>query len=188
MKAVFLDRDGVINEYPGDFQYVTGWEKFRFLPGIEKGLKRLSGSSFKIFVVSNQAGVSKGVYPQSVLDEITSKMLAGLADKGIAIDGVYYCIHRDEDNCSCRKPQAGLVHQAVSDMKRKGIAIDLEKSFFIGDTIRDVKAGKAAGLKTVLVFSGKEKAANSGQWEVKPDFVALNLSEAAEIILNAKQP
>jgi len=183
MKAVFLDRDGVINKYPGDFKYVMSWQEFEFLPNIEKALKRLTDAGFKIFVISNQAGVSKGIYSQEALDLITNNMLEGLKESGIEIDGVYYCTHRDEDNCLCRKPKAGLVHMAISDLKAKGIDLDVKGSYFIGDSIRDISTGKKAGLKTILVFSGREKASNKDVWEVLPDFTAADLYEAVNIIL-----
>jgi histidinol-phosphate phosphatase family protein len=183
LTAVFLDRDGVINQYPGDFQYVKSWEEFSFLPGAEQALATLYKNGFKLFVVSNQAGVSKGIYTQTQLDKITRNMLVSLG--GPYISGVYYCIHRDEDNCQCRKPKAGLVHQAITDTQAKGVVIDLKESFFVGDTIRDIQTGKSAGLRTILVFSGKEKPENKKTWPEQPDFTARDLSEAVGIILKA---
>lgn len=181
--AVFLDRDGVINAYPGDLQYVKSWKEFSFLPGVKGALKELYNNGFKVFVISNQAGVSKGVYSQEALDEITAYMLKGLG--GPYISGVYYCIHRSEDNCACRKPKAGLVHRAVSESREKGLHIDIKRSFFVGDTIRDIQAGKAAGLKTILVFSGKEKPENKNGWQEIPDCTAKDFSGAANIILKS---
>ena len=99
-KALFIDRDGVINKYPGDFEYVKSWEEFQFLPGIKPALKKLCDCGFKIFIISNQAGVSKGVYSQENLDLITQNMLKELSADKIQIDDVFYCIHRPEDNCS----------------------------------------------------------------------------------------
>ena len=183
MKIIFLDRDGVINQYPGDADYVKSEEEFHFLPNAKSGLKRLSQAGFKIFVISNQAGVSKGIYSQQSLDEITENMLRELKREGIAIDGVRYCIHRDEDHCACRKPKTGLVDQVLAEMKQKGSEVELKGSFFIGDTIRDMETGEKAGLKTILVFSGKEKPENKNNWPLQPDFIASDLLEAAHIIL-----
>jgi histidinol-phosphate phosphatase family protein len=184
MNIVFLDRDGVINKYPGDRKYVISWKRFRFLPGAKIALKRLAQAGCRIFVVSNQAGVIKGTYSQKALDEITRKMLKELARSGVNLDKVYYCIHRDEDNCICRKPKIGMLMQAIKEhgLKQKS----LKKSFFVGDTIRDVETGKNAGCKTILVFSGKEKLRNKADWELVPDFIAKDLSAAVDIILSKK--
>lgn len=178
MKVIFLDRDGVINKYPGDKDYVKSWKEFRFLPGVKSALKKLSDSSFKIFIISNQAGISKGIYSKKSLDLITEKMLKELSEDNIDMAGVYYCIHREEDNCSCRKPKTGLIDMAIKKLKEEGLEIDLSCSYFVGDTIKDMEAGKMAGLKTILVFSGKEKLANRNKWRLLPDFVAEDLSAA----------
>lgn len=183
VKAVFLDRDGVINEYPGDLKYVTAWSEFHFLPGAQAALKKLSDSGYKIFIISNQAGVSKGVYSQENLDLITHNMLEDLKKHEVVISGVYYCTHRPEDNCSCRKPKAGLVEVAVAKLKTEGLNVELPESYLAGDTIRDIETGKAAGLKTILVFSGKEKLENKNNWSSLPDFIAQDLFEAVNIIL-----
>ncbi|MFH0827225.1 MAG: HAD-IIIA family hydrolase, partial [Candidatus Omnitrophota bacterium] len=138
---------------------------------------------FRIFVISNQAGVSKGIYSQENLDEMTQNMLKELEGDGIHIDGVHYCIHRDEDHCSCRKPKTGLLDRVMSELQEKGFSLEIKESFFIGDTIRDMETGKKAGLKTILVFSGKEKPENKKSWPVQPDFTADSLLEAVPIIL-----
>lgn len=183
MKVVFLDRDGVINSYPGDFGYVKSWDEFHFLPQIKPALKKLNGYGYKIFVLSNQAGVSKGIYSQDDLDLITENMLKELNASGIDIAGVYYCTHLPEDNCSCRKPKTGLVEKAIEKLQKEGIKIEKSNSYFIGDAIRDVETGKTWGLKTILVFSGRERPENKSNWKTLPDFTAQNLSEAVEIII-----
>lgn len=185
MKVIFLDRDGVINEYPGDFKYVTNWKGFKFLPGVKEALKKLNKAGYKICIISNQAGVSKGIFSQGTLDEITQNMLNEIKDAGAEIFGVYYCVHRDEDNCSCRKPKAGLIETALKNLGIKELAVIKEGNcFFIGDTMRDIQTGKSAGCKTLLVFSGKEKPQNKDNWTFQPDFTAANLSEAVDLILN----
>ena len=180
MKAIFLDRDGVINRYPGDTKYVTSWKEFRFLPNAKKAIALFAGKKYLIFVISNQAGVSKGLYSQDTLNNITSRMLKALEKSGARISAVYYCTHRDEDHCSCRKPKAGLIKLAV-----KGKKIYLKNSFFIGDTIRDVRAAKAAGCKSILVFSGAEKPSNRDNWQTYPDFTFKDLYAAAKFITRA---
>jgi D-glycero-D-manno-heptose 1,7-bisphosphate phosphatase len=182
MNAVFLDRDGVINKYPGDREYVKSWEEFHFLLGVKSALKKLKEEGFALFVISNQAGVSKGIFSQTNLNLITRNMLKELKAGGINIDGVYYCTHKPDDNCACRKPKTGLIEMAIANLK--GGDISLSGSYFIGDTIRDMETGKAAGLKTILVFSGKEKPENKDNWNVLPDFTASGLTEAAYIILH----
>ncbi|MFC1804534.1 D-glycero-beta-D-manno-heptose 1,7-bisphosphate 7-phosphatase [Candidatus Omnitrophota bacterium] len=178
MKAVLLDRDGVINKYPGDTKYVTSWEEFVFLPGAKDAIAEMHRNKIKVIVASNQAGVSKGLYTQETLDTITRKMSAEVESAGGAIDAVYYCTHRNEDHCSCRKPKPGLLITAAKEH-----AFDLAETFFVGDTIRDVKTARAAGCKSVLVLSGKEKEENKKDWQEKPDLVFNNLDQAVKHIL-----
>ncbi len=128
--------------------------------------------------------MSKGIFSRADLDLITRNMLKELKDNGITIDGVYYCTHKPDDNCACRKPKTGLIEMAIADFKGRGIS--LSGSYFIGDTVRDMETGKAAGLKTILVFSGKEKPENKDSWNVLPDFTASGLSEAVDLVLNSK--
>jgi histidinol-phosphate phosphatase family protein len=183
IKVVFLDRDGVINKYPGDREYVTSWKEFRFLPGVKQALRKLSRAGYKIFVISNQAGVIKGVYSQQALDEITQNMIKELTAFNAGLQAVYYCIHRDEDNCNCRKPKIGMIEQALKEHAIPESA--LKQSFFIGDTIRDIETGKNAGCSTILVFCGKEKPRNKTNWKQSPDFTAQDLREAVDIILSS---
>ncbi|MEW6101130.1 MAG: HAD family hydrolase [Candidatus Omnitrophota bacterium] len=178
MKVVFLDRDGVINKYPGDTKYVTSLKEFKFLPQVKKAISKLYKRGFKIFIISNQAGVGKGIFSQAALNRITKEMLKKIIAAGGRIEGVYYCTHRKEDNCSCRKPRAGLIEKV-----KKGYSFDLKKAFFIGDTIRDVSTARLAGCKSILVLSGKEKLSNRKNWQLQPDFVFRNLLEAAGFLI-----
>jgi D-glycero-D-manno-heptose 1,7-bisphosphate phosphatase len=152
MRAIFLDRDGVINKYPGDRLYVTSLEKFRFLPGVKKAIALLTRSGFKIFIVSNQAGVGRGIYSQRTLDAITAKMISGIEYVGGKITRVYYCTHRKDAGCSCRKPKPGMLKKAAKEFK-----FNLNNAYFVGDTTRDIFTAKNAGCKPILVLSGKEK-------------------------------
>lgn len=178
MKAIFLDRDGVINRDPGDKKYVTSWKEFHFLPKAKSAIIKLRKKGFRIFIISNQAGVGKGIFTKETLDAITKKMLDVIKMSGGKIDGVYYCTHRKIDLCLCRKPKSGLI-----DIATRKYTIKLCESFFIGDTIRDVKTARAVGCKSILVLSGKEKLSNRRRWEVKPDFVFRDLDSAAKFIL-----
>lgn len=178
MKVIFLDRDGVINKYPGDKLYVTSLRKFKFLPNAKKAVALLSKNGYRIFVASNQAGVGKGTYSQKTLDIITAKLLADIQKSGGRIDKVYYCTHRKEAGCACRKPKPGLLKQAAREFK-----FNLKNVYFIGDTTRDIFTAHAAGCKAVLVLTGKEKLANQKNWEVKPDFVFKDLLVAAKFLV-----
>ena len=178
MRVVFLDRDGVINKYPGDRLYVTSLNKFRFLPHAKKAIALLSKKGFQIFVTSNQAGVGKGTYAQKTLNAITVKMLLDIKKAGGRIGKVYYCTHRKEAGCSCRKPKPGLLKKAAREFK-----INLNKAYFIGDTIADVLTAHAAGVKSILILSGKEKLSNQKNWEANPDFVFKDLLAAAKFLI-----
>lgn len=176
-KAVFLDRDGVINKYPGDTKYVTCLDEFRFLPKAKAALALFKKHGFRVFVISNQAGVGKGTYSREALDEITEFMRTAVSRAGGEIQGVYYCVHRPDEYCSCRKPLPGLLHRAQKEHN-----LSLTGAFFIGDTIRDVSAAHAAGCSSILVLSGKEKYRNRGSWDPAPDLVFKNLYAAAKFI------
>lgn len=181
MRIVFLDRDGVINRYPGDRLYVTSLGKFRFLPWVKRAITLMSKNGYKIFIASNQAGVGKGTYAQKTLDAITARMLNDIRIAGGRIDKVYYCTHRKEANCLCRKPKPGLLKKAAREFK-----FNLKSAYFIGDTIRDVLTARAAGCKSILVLTGKEKLANQSNWGAKPDFVFKDLLAAAKFLNSIK--
>lgn len=180
MKTIFLDRDGVISQFtPND--YVKTWNEFRFLPGALRGLGMLFSHGYRIVVISNQAGVSKGIFSMENLNDITLKMEREAEKAGTVFAAVYYCIHAPEENCECRKPRPGLLQRA----KRELGGIIFGETFFVGDTDIDIEAGKAAGTKTILVLSGKTRTAEETLgWKARPDFVASGLEEAAEIIIS----
>lgn len=175
MKIIFLDRDGVINRDPGFGGYVTSWEEFEFLPGALEALKKLSQAGFEVIVISNQAGVAKGLYTLEDLDDITKNMLRETEKAGARIRSVHYCPHKDEDSCNCRKPEIGLFHQAT-----KGLEVNFADTFFVGDNRRDMLAGKAIGCKTIFVLSGNTKLQDL---DVKPDFIARDLLAAVDKIV-----
>lgn len=174
-KAIFLDRDGVINKDPGFGGYVTSWKEFEFLPGALEALKKLSRAGYEIIVISNQAGVAKGLYTLQDLNEITKNMLKGIKEAGAKIRSVHYCPHRDEDDCNCRKPKTGLLLQATD-----GLKVAFSDTFFVGDNRRDILAGKAAGCKTIFVLSGNTRLEDL---DVKPNFIARDLLQAVEKIV-----
>ncbi len=182
MKIVFLDRDGVINQFPGNGNYVTKVKEFHFIPGSLEAIRLLTESDFKIFVISNQAGVGKGIYSKAKLQHITRNMLGEVKKSGGKIYKAFYCTHRSDDGCDCRKPAIGSVKKALELMNKK---IHLAKKvFFVGDTESDILAGHNAGCKTIFVLSGREDRRHMRSWKVEPDYIAKDLFEATRIILS----
>jgi D-glycero-D-manno-heptose 1,7-bisphosphate phosphatase len=148
MRAIFLDRDGVICENRPD--HVKSWEEFRFLPGAKNGLATLSKLGLPIVVVTNQAVINRGLASASVVDDMHQRMIAEVAAYGGRIDRVIYCPHRPEEQCACRKPEPGMLRQCAEEMK-----IDLTHSYLVGDAITDLMAGQRVGCKTFLVLTGR---------------------------------
>lgn len=148
MRAVFLDRDGVICENRPD--HVKSWAEFRFLPGALSALRRLADTPFPIVVVTNQAIVHRGMVPADVVDEIHTRMIQHVHRFGGRLDAVYYCPHRPEEGCFCRKPKPGLLLQAAREL-----GIQLEGSYLIGDALTDVEAALAVGCQPLLVRTGR---------------------------------
>ncbi len=180
MKLVFLDRDGVINEFPGNGNYVTKLKEFHFIPGSLDALRLLSNEGYSIFVISNQAGVGKGIYSKQKLNHITRNMLKEVKSVGAKIKKVFYCMHPSSAGCDCRKPGIGLLRRALESMNKSIHAA--KKAFFVGDTEVDILAGHNAGCKTIFVLSGREDYRHMRGWKVRPDYVAKDLLEAALII------
>lgn len=184
MKIIFLDRDGVINKDPAyinKYSYVTKWGEFKFLPGAKRAIRKLTEAGYAIYVISNQAGIAKGYFTLTALKDITKKMLREIKKSGGKITGVFYCPHRNEDNCDCRKPKVGLFQKALKKGK-----INFKDAFFIGDKIMDVQAGRVIGCKTILVLCGKESLKNRKNWQFKPDYVKRDLPDAVNWILRKR--
>ena len=150
-RAVFLDRDGVINQNRDD--YVKSWDEVEFLPGVFKALKELAGANFLIFVLTNQSAVGRGLLSLSTLDTIHQRMKSTIEGHAGRIDGFYYCPHLPEEKCTCRKPAPGLLLKAAAEHD-----LDLEESYFIGDARSDMVAAAAAGCQPILVKSGRGAA------------------------------
>jgi D-glycero-D-manno-heptose 1,7-bisphosphate phosphatase len=191
MKAVFLDRDGIINELiyhreQGIIDSPFTVEQFKLLSGVDEVIKKLREGGYMIVLISNQPGVAKGNMTKETFEEITEKMRVKLAEGGGYLDGEYYCFHHPEAkierlkaNCECRKPKPGLLFQAANDM-----AIDLSRSWMIGDGLTDVQAGKGAGCRTILMGRMKcELCHLMDEEDAHPDAVISNLKDAAKIIL-----
>jgi D-glycero-D-manno-heptose 1,7-bisphosphate phosphatase len=180
-RYVFLDRDGVINKDPGGWTehgYVTRPEDFHFLPGTLEALKKFKAAGYGCVIISNQQGVGKGYFTEEDLEKVTKKMLEKIKQAGGDVEGVYYCTHAKEENCYCRKPKPGLFQRA-----KKELNVDLSGKYYLGDTERDVEAGRTAGLKTILILSGKSSREDVKSWRAKPDVVCDNILEAADLII-----
>jgi D-glycero-D-manno-heptose 1,7-bisphosphate phosphatase len=172
-KAVFLDRDGVINrKAPTEDEYVTCWEEMEILPGAAEAIARLNRFGFDVIVVTNQRAVAKGLLTTAELEAIHQQMCEHLAREGAKIQGVYYCPHELEPLCDCRKPKPGMLFEAAREHD-----IDLAASWMIGDSEKDVEAGKRAGCRTARV------TADGKSTEVIADVVAPSLLAAIHKIL-----
>jgi len=178
MKIVFLDRDGVINQYPGDGHYVTKLKDFHFLPGSLQAICDLTKAGYKIFVISNQAGVGRGVFSQEKLKRINAHMIKQVEKVGGKIRKSFYCTHRPDAGCECRKPGIGLVHKALASVHQT--IEHTNGAFFVGDSQKDIQTGHKVGCKTIFVLSGGEQ--RPSRWIVKPDFIVNDLKAASEII------
>lgn len=150
-KALFLDRDGVINKKMPVHDYVKSWQEFEFLPEIEKLIKKFNRQGYLVVVVTNQKGIARGLVSEKTVKEIHQRMIRELRKKGAIIDAVYFCPHDDKDNCDCRKPKPGMLFQAAKDLN-----IDLSQSILIGDEETDLKAAKAAGCQGFLITKLKK--------------------------------
>jgi len=184
-KMIFIDRDGVINKDPGGwtkYSYVTELKDLRFIPGALKALKILNRNGIKVIVISNQAGVGKGYFSEEKLAEVNAKMLDEISRHGGRIEEVYYCIHKDEDNCRCRKPKTGLLDDAV-----RKYHINPSETYFIGDSNVDVIAGRRIGAKTVFVLSGKTPLEEMKRWNERPDYVFRDLLEAVKWLVEKEK-
>jgi D,D-heptose 1,7-bisphosphate phosphatase len=192
MKAVFLDRDGVINELiyhqeQGIIDSPFTVEQFRLLPGVGDAIKKLHNKGYKVILVSNQPAIAKGHMSKETFDKISKKMKEGLAREGAFLDAEFYCFHHPEAklalfkvDCECRKPKPGLLHRAAQLM-----GIELSQSWMIGDGLIDVKAGKNAGTKTILLARMKcELCHLMNEEEANPNALTPDLKEAVEFILN----
>lgn len=145
-KVIFLDRDGVINKNPPKGDYVKNLDELEILPRSIEGMRLLSDNGFVIFIVTNQPGIGRGLMTERDLNLIHKKLLEILKKNKIRIKDIYYCPHKRDDGCDCRKPKPGMLHRAAREYN-----FDVTKALFIGDDERDMLAGAAAGCKTVLI-------------------------------------
>jgi len=176
-KAIFLDRDGVINV---EVKYLSNPDDFVFEEGSIEGLKLLKQKGFLLIVITNQAAIARGYFNEKILKTIHNKMEKILKEYNVELDAIYYCPHHPEFTgpCICRKPNSGMLLEA-----QKKFDIDLGNSYVVGDTMSDIEAGKNTGIKTVLVLTGYGKEEQKNNSSLQPDFIYKNLLEFAKNVI-----
>jgi D-glycero-D-manno-heptose 1,7-bisphosphate phosphatase len=180
-RAVFLDRDGVINQRPPEGDYVTRWEDFHILPRVAEGVALLNHAGFSVLVVTNQRCIAKGLMTEADLQKMHERMTDVLAQAGAKIDATFYCPHEIDPRCDCRKPAPGMLLSAASSR-----GIDLGKSWMIGDSDNDVEAGRSAGCKTARVIATdatSRERAHISEATITADIAASSLLDAVRQIL-----
>ena len=183
--AVFLDRDGTINEQMG---YINHLSRFHLLPRVGEAVRLLNEGGVPVVVTTNQSGLARGYFPEALLAEVHARMAEELAAAGARLDGIYVCPHHPEAKearfrlaCQCRKPKTGLFTTAAAEL-----GLDLGKSYVVGDRWSDLKAAAACGAKGVLVLTGYGRGDLEyigPQQTVQPHFVAADLYDAVRWIL-----
>ena len=180
--AVFLDRDGTINEQVG---YVNHVDRIWLLPGAAKAIRKLNRLSIPAIVVSNQAGAARGYFPAVLIDHANERLESLLALEEAFLDDIYYCPHLPgakvpslDIDCSCRKPKPGMLLKAAKDHE-----IELEKSYMVGDRMGDISFAHSVGCKAILVLSGYGKGEREHIQGPEPEYVARDLYEAILWIL-----
>ena len=181
MSTIFIDRDGVINENRVD--YVKCWEEFRFLPGAREAIAQVTRAGHRVIVCTNQAAIARGLVSVEIVEEIHQRLIAEVAGFGGAIEKVYYCPHPKDGNCSCRKPRPGLLLRA-----RDELGADLSDAVFVGDSMTDVRAALAAGVRPILVLTGLgiEQFRDHHREASGPFRIAMNLQDAVEVFLRGR--
>jgi D-glycero-D-manno-heptose 1,7-bisphosphate phosphatase len=183
--AVFLDRDGVINENL-EGRYVNAWSEFRFLPGAIESIAALNQAGLPVVVITNQGGIGRGHMTEENLTEIHRRMLGEIAAGGASIDAILYCPHHPSVGCDCRKPQPGMLRRAAAEL-----SLDLACSYFVGDHLTDVQAAHAAGCRPILVLSGRGESVRD-QMATEPRYakvpVVADLPAAVRLIVGEDAP
>ena len=187
--AVFLDRDGTISDEVG---YINHLSRLRVFPWSGEAIRKLNRTGRPVVVVTNQSGVARGYFTERLVRQVHEKIAREIAVHGARVDAYYYCPHHPSGrvaayrkDCDCRKPSTGMVMEAA-----RKFSVDLPSSYIVGDSYRDMQLGFNAGTRTILVMTGYgrgEYEHHRRGWPRRPDHVAENLLEAAEIILSETQ-
>jgi D-glycero-D-manno-heptose 1,7-bisphosphate phosphatase len=177
--AVFLDRDGTICEEMG---FVNHVDRLRVFPFAAAAIRWLNQAQIPVVVVTNQSGVARGIFPESLVHEVHRKMVAQLALGGARVEAIYFCPHKSEEACDCRKPNPGLLQRAAQDH-----GLDLSACWTVGDRYADLEMAHATGGRGILVMTGYgrgEYELHRSRWPRQPDALAEDLTEAVQLILN----
>ncbi len=186
-KAIFLDRDGTINEYVG---FLRKEEDFKLIPGVSEAIKKINNSGYLAIVVTNQPVIARGEVTEEELEEIHKKMETLLGLDGAYIDDIYYCPHHPDKGfegeipelkieCDCRKPKTGMLEKAAREHN-----IDLSSSIMIGDSTLDIKMAENAGMQSILLKTGQK--GEDGKYDVSPTLIAEDLNDAINKIICKK--
>ena len=175
-KLLLIDRDGVINRKAPQGEYITTWEEFEWIPETCEAMKSLSEHGYSFVVISNQAGIGRGVVSKKAVDEINHRMVEELRRVQIPVEGVYLCPHHWEDGCNCRKPEPGLFFEASRDLQ-----LNLEQTFFIGDDPRDCIAAYNAGCRSIYI--GDKENLSSLKKCHWPDLVVRDMTGSIKYLL-----
>jgi heptosyltransferase-2 len=176
--TVFLDRDGTLNPDPG---YIRSPDQFELFPGVAQALATLKQAGARLIVVTNQSGIARGFLSVADLDRVHAKLRQFLEAAGASLDAIYFCPHHPDEKCRCRKPETGMVDQAVRECQ-----VDLTQSYYIGDHARDMQLAKRVGSRSLFVTTGADGAQPCSELAAEgmvPDAVAHSLGEAVEWIM-----
>jgi D-glycero-D-manno-heptose 1,7-bisphosphate phosphatase len=181
-KAIFMDRDGTVSEEIG---YMMSASLYRPFPWTGPAIRKINDSGMKAILVTNQSGIERGYFPESLVHEVHDLLRADLARHNARLDAVYFCPHHPETGCDCRKPRPGMLLRAQQEFK-----VNLGESYMIGDRYLDVDVAYAAGVRSVLVMTGngREEYEKYQGLPQQPHFVAENLLEAVESIISGAFP
>ncbi len=182
MKLLILDRDGVINQDSDNF--IKSVDEWLPIPGSIEAIARLSRSGFRIYIATNQSGLGRGLFSLQQLEAMHEKLQQLVHDLGGSIEGIYYCPHRPDDNCPCRKPKPGLLLQIAQHA-----GTSLQSVPVVGDSLRDLEAAIKVDAKPILVMTGKGRNTittlrNSDPEMLRKIAVYESLAEAAEALLS----
>lgn len=172
-RFILLDRDGTIIV---EKKYLSDPNGVELIPSAATALKKLKSLGFGLIVIANQAGVGRGYFTLKTLDAIHERLKKLLKEEGVTLDGIYFCPHHPEDNCSCRKPKTGMVEKAIKKFK-----FDTKDCFVVGDKRVDIELGKNIGAKTILVKTGYGKEFEKEK-DLNPDYVVDDLSGIVSIV------
>lgn len=172
-RFVVLDRDGTIIV---ERNYLSDPNQVELIPGAARGLRKLGEMGFGLVVITNQSAVGRGFFDRARLDHIHRQLRGLLAKDAVYLDGIYFCPHRPEDGCPCRKPRPGLIELAAKELD-----FDPQASFVIGDKACDIELGQYIGATTFLVRTGYG-AQVTAEGKVSPDYVVDDVTSAATVI------